>query len=207
MEVPEMPVERVKSAYECKGVNVVLHYLKLYVPPTHCRVQCTLYDGTTIVKTDDSKLCNWACKPVDTTHSMFTRGGDNPMNAGMAYTPSGLARGEILSIEDEATWIKDLFRVYKARQQDINLVFQIMEYTKGRNYNAEHEIKQDYMPIGYGVLKLNNPDGTIRYGTYEVEFYKPPVNLNKRNPVHQLKQSLKVTIGQPMFGRPADNMY
>ena len=31
------------------------------------------------------------------------------MNVGLAYTPSGLARGEILGIDDETTWIKDLF--------------------------------------------------------------------------------------------------
>jgi hypothetical protein len=44
------------------------------------------------------------------------------------------------------------------------------------------------------VLKLNNPDGTIRYGTYDVEFYKPPVNLSKRNQVDMLKHTVKVTI-------------
>ena len=50
------------------------------------------------------------------------------------------------------------------------------------------------MPIGYGVIKLNNKDGTIRFGTYDVELYKPPINITKRNPVDLLKQSLKVTI-------------
>lgn len=39
---------------------------------------------------------------------MYTR-GDNPMNVGLSYTPSGLARGEILAIDDETTWIKDLY--------------------------------------------------------------------------------------------------
>jgi hypothetical protein len=62
-----------------------------------------------------------------------------------------------------------------------------MEYSKGRNFNSVHEIKNDYTPVGYAVLKLNNPDGTIRYGTFDVEFYKLPVNLTKRNPVDQLK--------------------
>lgn len=56
-----------------------------------------------------------------------------------------------------------------------------MEYSKGRNFNSVNEVKTDYTPIGYGILKLNNPDGTIRYGTYDVEFYKLPVNLTKRS--------------------------
>jgi hypothetical protein len=62
-----------------------------------------------------------------------------------------------------------------------------MEYTKGRSFNSVHEIKQDYSALGYAVIKLNNPDGTIRYGTYDLEFFKPPVNLTKRNPVEQMK--------------------
>ena len=69
-----------------------------------------------------------------------------------------------------------------------------MEYAKGRNFGSQHEIKNDYNPIAYAVLKLNNQDSTIRYGTYEVEFFKPPVNLTKRNPIDQLKQAIKVTI-------------
>lgn len=107
-----------------------------------------------------------------------------------------MARGEILSIEDETTWIKDLYKLQwdKNRVNDINLVIQLMEYSKGRTYSAMSEIKQEYSAIGYGVVKLNNKDGTIRYGTYDVELYKLPVNITNRNPVDLLKQSLKVTI-------------
>lgn len=47
------------------------------------------------------------------------------MNVGLSYTPSGLARGEILGIEDETTWIKDLYKLQKDKNMinDINLVF------------------------------------------------------------------------------------
>lgn len=55
-------------------------------------------------------MCNWQSKPADSNNIVFTR-GDNPMNAGLSYTPSGLARGEILSLEDETTWIRDLYRM------------------------------------------------------------------------------------------------
>eukprot|EP00347_Sterkiella_histriomuscorum_P021982 403332092 len=202
---PDQPKEQkkedeIQSHYECKGINIQLHYARQYVPPTHARVQCTLYDGTSIVKTDDLRMCNWSSKPIDNQNIIFTR-GDNPLNVGLSYTPSGMARGEILSIEDETTWIKDLYRLQldKGRVNDLNLVIQIMEYTKGRTFSAVNEIKQEYMPIGYGVIKLNNKDGTIRFGTYDVELYKPPINITKRNPVDLLKQSLKVTIAQPPF--------
>jgi hypothetical protein len=47
------------------------------------------------------------------------------MNVGLSYTPNGLARGEILAVEDETTWIKDLYKLQwdKNRINDINLVF------------------------------------------------------------------------------------
>ncbi len=154
-----------------------------------------MYDGTQIVKTDDLKQCNWASKPVDAQNIVFTR-ADNPQNVGLSYTPSGLARGEILAIEDETTWIRDLYKlqIEKGSAQDLNLVFQVMEYSKGRNFNSVNEVRQEYAPVGYGVLKLNNPDGTIRYGTYDVEFYKLPVNLTQRSQVDMLRQSMKVTL-------------
>jgi hypothetical protein len=47
------------------------------------------------------------------------------MNTGLLYTPSGMARGEILSIEDETTWMKDLYKIQldRGNVDDINLVF------------------------------------------------------------------------------------
>lgn len=53
--------------------------------------------------------------------------------------------------------------------------------------------------MGYGILKLNNKDGTIRYGTYELDFYKLPINLTRRNQVDVLKFSVKLTVGSPHY--------
>jgi len=113
---------------------------------------------------------------------MNTR-GDNPINTGLSITPNGLARGEILGVEDETKWIKDLYKLQQNKNftSELSLVIQLMEYTRGRQYSSVHEIKQDYLPFAYGVLKVNQSDGTIRYGTYELDLYKPPVNLARRN--------------------------
>jgi hypothetical protein len=80
-----------------------------------------------------------------------------------------------------------------------------MEYSRGRNFHSQYEIKQDYTAVGYGVLKLNNADATIRYGTYEIDFYKPPINLTKRNPSDLLKFSIKVTVASPHFTQARPN--
>ena len=150
------------------------------------------------MKADDGKALNWATRPVDQQAVVNTR-NNNPLNAGLALNNHGGARGEILGIEDSTTWIKDLYKMQwdENREKDVVLVVQLMEYARGRNFHSAYEIKQDYQSIGYGVLKLNNLDGTIRFGTYEVDFYKPPVNLLKRNQVDFLKFGCKVTIAQP----------
>jgi len=31
--------------------------------------------------------------------------------------------------------------------------------------------------VGYGTIKLNNPDATMRYGTYEIPVYEPPAKI------------------------------
>ena len=51
-------------------------------------------------------------------------------------------------------------------------------------------------------MKVNNPDGTVRFGTYSVNLYKPPVMFGEKNPNLLLKQSVKVTIGQPRLATP-----
>jgi len=40
-EMPDVPPpleEKPKTSYECKGINVIVHYVKQYVPQTHIRV-------------------------------------------------------------------------------------------------------------------------------------------------------------------------
>ena len=47
-------------------------------------------------------------------------------------------------------------------------------------------------------MRLNNPDGTIKYGTQDVPLFKPPINLVKRNPSDLVKQTVKLTVALPM---------
>lgn len=66
---------------------------------------------------------NWASKPVDLQNIINNQAG-NPLNAGLALNPSGLARGELLGVEDEVTWIKDLYKMQweHGRQKNLTLV-------------------------------------------------------------------------------------
>jgi hypothetical protein len=54
-----------------------------------------------------------------------------------------------------------------------------------------------YENLGYTVLQVNNPDTSLRYGTYELAFYKPPINLLKQDVTQALPTMIKFTISQP----------
>lgn len=56
-------------------------------------------------------------------------------------------------------------------------------------------MSNEYQTYGYGVVKVNNQDATIRYGTYDVELYRPPINLQKRNKHEAVSSSIKITLG------------
>lgn len=40
-------------------------------------------------------------------------------------------------------------------------------------------IQDEYDLIGYGVIQLNNPDGTVRYGTYTLDLYQAPIYVEE----------------------------
>jgi hypothetical protein len=45
---------------------------------------------------------------------------------------------------------------------------------------------------------LNHADGTIKYGTFDLNLFRPPINLRKRLQKNQLKdQNIKITIQMP----------
>ena len=58
-------------------------------------------------------------------------------------------------------------------------------------------IEAEYNLIGYSVIQLNNPDGTIRWGTYTVDIYKEPILVEELNEEFITGYKIKVTIGRP----------
>lgn len=50
----------------------------------------------------------------------------------------------------------------------------------------------------YSVMKINNTDGTIKYGNFDIKMFHPPINLRKRLQKDQLPYSfMKITIQMP----------
>ena len=49
-------------------------------------------------------------------------------------------------------------------------------------------IEDEYDLIGYATFKINNPDGTIRYGTNILDLYEGPIFVEELDP---LKKTFK----------------
>lgn len=97
-------------AYECKGVRLQVHFVKTFVPSGYAKVQLTLYDGQNILRIDDGRLCNWASKQFDSQNLLFTM-PQNLTYQGLGVKATEIQRGEILAVDDEITWLKDLYRL------------------------------------------------------------------------------------------------
>ena len=55
-------------------------------------------------------------------------------------------------------------------------------------------------------MKINNADGTIKYGNFDVKMFQPPINLRKRLQRDQLPNAfIKITIQMPEQEEPDDD--
>ena len=57
-------------------------------------------------------------------------------------------------------------------------------------------IEDEYDIIGYTVLQVNNPDGTIRYGTYLLDFYDAPIFIEELDALKRNEKKIKITLGK-----------
>ena len=45
---------------------------------------------------------------------------------------------------------------------------------------TEVDIKNGHRMHGYAIIQLNNPDNTLKYGTFNLNLFRPPINLRRR---------------------------
>ena len=58
-------------------------------------------------------------------------------------------------------------------------------------------IEDEYDLVGYTVLQLNNPDGTIRYGTYILDLYDGPIYIEELDALKRNEKQIKITVAKP----------
>ena len=105
---------------------------------------------------------------------------------------------------DGKEWLVDFYKLFWDEELNENLywVIQYLQRKEGviPTVNAvisRKLVEDEYDWIGYSVIQLNNPDGTIRYGTYTLDLYQPPIYVEELDELKRTPYIWKVTIGRP----------
>ena len=104
-----------------------------------------------------------------------------------------------LRIGDQALWDQNFYKLYKDNKEEhhFNLMLEINEDwidevdpdgdnesdRSKRNFVklfTAQDKKNRYRTFAFASMKINNDNGTIKYGTFDLNIFKPPVNLRKR---------------------------
>jgi hypothetical protein len=105
--------------------------------------------------------------------------------------------GKYLFIDQQVLWEQNFYKLLRQATSDMNLIFEIYEqWNDGINLEADNlseqskreflkgytqaEIDNNERLYAYAVLKISNEDGTIRYGSYDLNLFRPPINIRKR---------------------------
>ena len=87
-------------------------------------------------------------------------------------------------------------------KENVYLVLQYLELKPdidptGHSVVTRQDIEDEWDLIGYTVLVLNQPDGTIRYGSFILDLYDGPIFIEDLDVQKRNVTSMKVTIGRP----------
>ena len=81
--------------------------------------------------------------------------------------------------------------VYESYVNDIDMNADNASDQSKRNLNKSFTIEErnDQKKLhGYAVMNINNSDNTLKYGNYDLNVFKPPINLKKRYTKDLIKQ-------------------
>ena len=200
------------EAYECSGVNVFVHYLKNFEPTGLLRIRCSLYEGPKLLRDNQGKPCQWSSRVVHPEEAIIANQDNMEKLLKMGvYIYSETKYGKkdvVVPINDDKSWLRDFYTMLwdNHMKNEMYLIVELMvkenPYKGGtfRNlYAADPEtVIQEYTTQGATIIKCNNFDGTIRYGSYELPLFEAP--LDRANPKNnkELPYIVKVTVGQPV---------
>ena len=200
------------ESYECSGINIFIHYLKNYEPLGFMRFRCTLYEGPTLVRDNNGKACQWATRVVSPEEAI-TANQDNMdklLKMGVyIYSETKYGKKDIVvPVNDDNSWLRDFYTMLMDNHLKHELYLQIELMLKDNPYRGgtyknvtvadPESVIQDYKPIAATMIKCNNFDGTVRYGSYELPLFEPPLNRHDPKKNVELPYILKVTVGQPL---------
>jgi len=76
-----------------------------------------------------------------------------------------------------------VFYIYESFISDLDMdADNVSDQSKRKlNRNFTIEERNDKRKLhGYAVMDINNSDNTLKYGNYDLNVFRPPINLKKR---------------------------
>jgi hypothetical protein len=215
--------------YRCNGINVFVHYIKDFPTQNPLKVGATILEENSVVRIGHDQLeCNWTSNSIDAAKVILAKWKNNdevqpngaPIIDGkrserdqylVGNKPIGYDRDSediLIPVNNEVSWEHDFYKLLwdKNLKNDMFLIVTLLEASLGlgpKGYPSSHE----YATGGYGTIKLNNPDGTIRYGTFDIPLYNPPAKIRNHDADKRMKSSIKITVSQPLPSMPKTEPY
>ena len=219
----KLPTEK-DPFYRCSGINVFVHYVKQFPSQNSIKVGATILEENNVVRIGhDQNECNWASYPIDAGKVLMakwkntaqvqpdgapiidrTKPEEDQYLVGQKQLGYNTNSEDILiPVNNEVSWEHDFYKLLWDRnlRNDLFLIVTLLEASVGLDRRV-HPSSHEYVNAGYGTIKLNNPDGTIRFGTFDIPLYNPPAKIRNHDPDKLMKSSIKVTVSQPLPSMP-----
>ena len=114
------------------------------------------------------------------------------------------ATEETIVWNESITFIRDFYKMLwdfwkTEKRNNLYLIVQYLELKKNIvptvNQSISRKILEDkYDLIGYGVIKLNDENGKLIYGTFTVPLYNPPIYVGELFDEDKTKMIVKLDV-------------
>lgn len=203
--------------YICEGINVFVHFAKGIQAARHVRVATCIQLGKNIIQMENGALCFYATRGIkpEVKEVLTTKAAITPKSKNSAVKsilkknatvdiPTHTIYHELHEFNDGKEFFMDFYKLFwdEDLNENMYVVIQYLERKEGviPTVNAvisRKLIEDEYDCLGYSVIQINNPDGTIRYGTYTLDLYNPPIYVEELDETQRTTGICKVTIGRP----------
>ena len=203
-----------------------VHYVKQFPSQNTIKVGATILEENNVFRIGyDEQECNWMSNPIDADKALVARRKNDFMaqpdgapiidrsKSGEELDYIGYRKNDynvdnedtIIQVNNEVSWEHDFYKALwdKNLRNDLFLIVTLLESEPGLNRKAQPS-SHEYVTVGYGAIKLNNPDGTIRFGTFDIPCYNPPAKIRNHDPDKRMRTSIKITVSQPLPTLPAE---
>ena len=175
--------------YSNTGLHIFLHYLKNYTnkKTRNLFLRCNLFYGDKIIKDNSNKNCTWDCDALS-INELLEQIPQNMLKIQDIVSLESLNRTDtIMPVLQSNIWYQDFYNKLwdDNLQQDLILFIEIYE-------------DQGINPVSITAIKINNEDGTIKYGSNEYQMFAYPIkDFSNPDLNEKIGYSIVILLNEP----------